>query len=52
MFQGDLLSLSDLGLMLTLGLRHGLDPDHIAVIDGLTIRALDQRPANPLTRAA
>lgn len=44
MFQGDLLSLSGLGLMLALGLRHGLDPDHIAVIDGLTIRALDQRP--------
>lgn len=44
MFDGDLLSLSGLGLMLALGLRHGLDPDHIAVIDGLTIRALDQRP--------
>ena len=44
MFAGDLLSLSGLGLMLALGLRHGLDPDHIAVIDGLTIHALDQRP--------
>jgi len=25
-------------LMLALGLRHGLDPDHIALIDGLTLR--------------
>jgi high-affinity nickel-transport protein len=28
-------------LMFVLGLRHGLDPDHIACIDGLTWRALD-----------
>lgn len=27
-----------------LGVRHGLDPDHLAVIDGLTYRALDDRP--------
>lgn len=27
--------------MFLLGLRHGLDPDHIACIDGLTWRALD-----------
>ncbi len=30
---------SGLMLMLILGLRHGLDPDHIAVIDGLAMRA-------------
>lgn len=33
-----------LGLILLLGLRHGLDPDHIAVIDNLTFRAADERP--------
>ena len=36
----ELLSLSGLVLMFVLGLRHGLDPDHIACIDGLTWRAL------------
>ena len=30
------LSVSGLVLMFALGLRHGLDPDHIACIDGLT----------------
>jgi len=39
-----LLSYSSAGLMFGLGLRHGLDPDHIAVIDGLTMRAMAQRP--------
>lgn len=39
-----LLSYSSAGLMFGLGLRHGLDPDHIAVIDGLTMRAMTQRP--------
>ncbi|MDB5816453.1 MAG: nickel permease [Rhizobacter sp.] len=38
-----LISFSGLVLMFVLGLRHGLDPDHIACIDGLTWRALDQR---------
>lgn len=33
-----------LGLILLLGLRHGLDPDHIAVIDNLTLRATEERP--------
>lgn len=33
---------SGLVLMLVLGLRHGLDPDHIACIDGLTWRALNR----------
>lgn len=36
----ELLSFSGLVLMFVLGLRHGLDPDHIACIDGLTWRAL------------
>lgn len=35
---------SGIALMLMLGLRHGLDPDHIALIDGLTLRAHEQRP--------
>lgn len=34
------LSISGLVLMFVLGLRHGLDPDHIACIDGLTWQAL------------
>jgi high-affinity nickel-transport protein len=36
----DLLAPSGLLLMFVLGLRHGLDPDHIACIDSLTWRAL------------
>ncbi len=32
-------------LIFLLGLRHGLDPDHIVVIDNLTFRAVDERPA-------
>lgn len=32
------------GLLFVLGLRHGLDPDHIAVVDNLTFRAVDERP--------
>lgn len=39
------LSYSSIGLMAALGLRHGLDPDHIAAIDGITLRAIEQRPA-------
>lgn len=31
-------------LIFLLGLRHGLDPDHIVVIDNLTFRAIDERP--------
>ena len=34
-----------LALLFVLGLRHGLDPDHIAVIDNITFRAMDDRPA-------
>jgi high-affinity nickel-transport protein len=35
-----IISESGLLLVLLLGLRHGLDPDHIACIDGLTWRAM------------
>jgi hypothetical protein len=41
----DLVSFSGLVLMFVLGLRHGLDPDHIACIDGLTWRALRHEPS-------
>lgn len=37
----ELASISGFLLMFVLGLRHGLDPDHIACIDGLTWRTLD-----------
>lgn len=30
-----------LGLIFALGLRHGIDPDHIAVIDNMTLRAIE-----------
>ena len=33
-----------LGLMFVLGLRHGLDPDHVAVIDNIVFRMVDERP--------
>ena len=44
----DVAALSSTGLMLmfVLGLRHGLDPDHIACIDGLTWRALSHSHAH------
>jgi high-affinity nickel-transport protein len=43
----EMVSASGFLLMFVLGLRHGLDPDHIACIDGLTWRTLerDQRLA-------
>lgn len=47
----EMISLSGFVLMFVLGLRHGLDPDHIACIDGLTWRALDQTKAST-TRGA
>jgi high-affinity nickel-transport protein len=36
---------SGLLLMLTLGLRHGFDPDHIAIIDGVSTRYINTKPA-------
>ena len=42
----DLLNFSGLALMFALGLRHGLDPDHIACIDSLTWRALEHEHRN------
>lgn len=33
-----------LGLIFILGLRHGLDPDHVAVIDDIVFRMVDTRP--------
>lgn len=39
-----LLPLPGLSLMFMLGLRHGFDPDHIAIIDSMVYRALDERP--------
>lgn len=38
------LMLPTLGLMFVLGLRHGLDPDHVAVIDNIVFRMVDERP--------
>lgn len=37
----ELITFSGLALMFVLGMRHGLDPDHIACIDGLTWRAIN-----------
>jgi len=39
----DMLPASGLALFFVLGLRHGVEPDHIAAIDGMTLRALDHR---------
>jgi high-affinity nickel-transport protein len=39
-----LVPLSGLSLMFLLGLRHGFDPDHIAMIDTMAYRALEERP--------
>jgi high-affinity nickel-transport protein len=38
------MELSGIVLMLMLGLRHGLDPDHIAIIDGVSVRYIDTKP--------
>ena len=39
-----LLPIPGLSLMFMLGLRHGFDPDHIAIIDSMAYRALGDRP--------
>ena len=46
----DMLPASGLALFFVLGLRHGVEPDHIAAIDGMTLRALDRHePHAPWT---
>lgn len=40
----EVLTAAGLGLVFLLGLRHGLDPDHVAIIDNMTFQAADQRP--------
>jgi high-affinity nickel-transport protein len=39
------LATSGAWLMFLLGLRHGFDPDHIAIVDALAVRAHRDRPA-------
>ena len=39
------LATSGAWLMFLLGLRHGFDPDHIAIVDALAVRAHHDRPA-------
>jgi high-affinity nickel-transport protein len=38
------MELSAIWLIFVLGLRHGLDPDHVAVIDNIVFRAVETRP--------
>ena len=38
------IELSGVLLMLMLGLRHGFDPDHIAIIDGVSVRYASTKP--------
>lgn len=39
-----MIEMSALWLMFVLGLRHALDPDHVAVIDNIVFRTADTRP--------
>ncbi|AJP70685.1 HoxN/HupN/NixA family nickel/cobalt transporter [Sphingomonas hengshuiensis] len=39
-----MIEISALWLMFVLGLRHGLDPDHVAVIDNIVFRTVQPRP--------
>jgi high-affinity nickel-transport protein len=39
-----MIEVSAFWLMFVLGLRHGLDPDHVAVIDNIVFRSVDARP--------
>jgi nickel/cobalt transporter (NiCoT) family protein len=41
----DPVSISSLSLVFVLGLRHGFDPDHIAIIDCMAYRSIQDRPA-------
>ena len=38
------MEVSGIMLMLLLGLRHGFDPDHIAIIDGISVRYAAEKP--------
>jgi high-affinity nickel-transport protein len=38
------MELSGILLMFMLGLRHGFDPDHIAIIDGVSVRYAATKP--------
>lgn len=40
---GEFVSISGLFLIFVLGLRHGFDPDHIAMIDSMTYRSLEAK---------
>jgi high-affinity nickel-transport protein len=40
----DHMEISAIFFMLLLGLRHGFDPDHIAIIDGVSMRYADSKP--------
>ncbi|CDG83244.1 HoxN/HupN/NixA family nickel/cobalt transporter [Janthinobacterium agaricidamnosum] len=37
-------SIPSLALIFVLGMRHGLEPDHLAAVDGLTLRTMQTRP--------
>src|SRR5471030_2385351 len=39
------MEISGMFLLLLLGLRHGFDPDHIAIIDGVSVRFNTTKPA-------
>ena len=39
-----MIEFSALWLMFVLGLRHGIDPDHVAVIDNIVFRTVEARP--------
>jgi len=38
------MEMSGVSIMLLLGLRHGFDPDHIAIIDGISVRYSQSKP--------
>lgn len=42
--EAEFMPVSGLMLMFVLGLRHGLDPDHIAMIDSMAYRSVEARP--------
>ncbi|MDN5873852.1 MAG: hypothetical protein L0H29_05655 [Sinobacteraceae bacterium] len=45
-------TLSVLVLMLALGVRHGLDPEHVAIVNGVTLRAVEQKRRWPVACGA